>query len=57
MAQDKGGGTFEMAVRIVNVLHPITPNNTCVLEGPDSVTNMASTIQQSRVQGVEVNIP
>lgn len=48
---DKGGGTFKMAVQIVNVLHPNTPNNTCVFsifEGPDSVTNL--TVMASRCQ-------
>lgn len=37
---DKGGGTFKMAVQIV---HPNSPNNTCVFsifEAPDSVTNL-----------------
>ena len=40
---DKGGGTFKMTVQIVNVLHPNSPNNTCVFsifEAPDSVTNL-----------------
>ena len=41
---DKGGGTFKMAIQIVNVLHPNSPNNTCVFsifEAPDSVTNLS----------------
>ena len=25
---DKGGGTFKMAIQIVNILHPNSPNNT-----------------------------
>ena len=41
---DKGGGTFKMAIQIVNVLHPNSPNNTCVFsifEAPDSVVNLS----------------
>lgn len=41
---DKGGGTFKMAIQIVNVLHPNSPNNTCVFsifEAPDSITNLS----------------
>lgn len=32
-----------MAIQIVNVLHPNSPNNTCVFsifEAPDSITNL-----------------
>lgn len=48
---DKGGGTFKMAVQIVNVSYPNAPNNTCVFcifEGPDSVTNL--TVMAHRFQ-------
>jgi FAD/FMN-containing dehydrogenase len=48
---DKGGGTFKMAIQIVNVLHPNSPNNTCVFcifQGPDSVTNL--TVMAHRFQ-------
>jgi len=50
---DKGGGTFKMAVQILNVLHPNSPNNTCVFcifEGPDSITNLIVMAQRLREQ-------
>ena len=50
---DKGGGTFKMAVQIVNVIHPNAPNNTCVFcifEGPDSVTNLTVMSHRFREQ-------
>lgn len=40
-----------MAIQIVNVIHPNSPNNTCVVaifEGPDNVTNL--TVLADRVQ-------
>ena len=49
---DKGGATFKMAIQILNVKHPNSPNNTCVFsifEAPDSVANlkvMADTFRQ-----------
>ena len=41
---DKGGGTFKMAIQIVNVPHPNAPKNTCVFsifEASDSVSNLS----------------
>lgn len=48
---DKGGGTFKMGVQVLNVLHPNSPNNTCVFcvfEAPDSFTNLK--VMANRVQ-------
>lgn len=48
---DKGGGTFKMAVQLVNVLKPNSTKNTCVFsifEAPDNVTNL--TVMAQRFQ-------
>lgn len=40
---DKGGGTFKMAIQLINVPNPNSPKNTCVFsifEAPDSVSNL-----------------
>lgn len=53
MGGDKGGGTFKMAIQIVNVLHPNSPNNTCIFsifEAPDSVTNLEVMVNMFRQQ-------
>lgn len=50
---DKGGGTFKMALQIVNVLTPNSPNNTCVFciyAGADSVTNLTVMAQRFEEQ-------
>ena len=50
---DKGGGTFKMAVQILNVLHPNSSNNTCVFcifEGPDSLINLTVMAQRIKDQ-------
>ena len=50
---DKGGGTFKMAIQIVNVPHPNSPNNTCVIsifEAPDTITNLTVMATRFRQQ-------
>lgn len=50
---DKGGGTFKMAMQIVNVCNPNSPSNTCVFsifEAPDSVTNLTVMANKFRQQ-------
>ncbi len=42
-----------MAVQVVNILHPNSPNNTCVFsifEGPDSITNLKIMADRFRQQ-------
>ena len=32
IGRDKGGGTFKMAIQIVNIRNPNAPKNTCVAD-------------------------
>ncbi len=50
---DKGGSSFKMAFQICNVLHPNSPENTCVFcafEAPDNRTNIHIGLQGFREQ-------
>ena len=46
---DKGGGSFKMSFQICNVLHPNSPNNTCVFcayEAPDNPSNLRIALER-----------
>ena len=55
---DKGGGTFKFCFQLLNVEVPNSSENTSVIamfEGPDSVTNLHTCLDQYVEQLAEIN--
>ena len=50
---DKGGGSFKLTFQIVNVKHPNSPNNTCILlafQAGDTYTNLKIALEPYKMQ-------